>query len=172
MHLKIPSAKWRPFCPGEDEFNARETWLPPLYFRTVNVYRKKKLIKLMNPFDIPVVAPKGLDELFFLCDTFGFNSQVTGYPTNIYSTKIVRTYAVLTGYRPSLPSLLHIAWMCPLSLALHWRHNESDGFPGKSPASRLFTKQRVLMHGHQGWNVRHGLCHIYMRYVYIYMSCL
>ena len=26
-------------------------------------------------------------------------------------------------------------------------------------------KQRVLMHGHQGWNVRHGLCHIYMRYV-------
>ena len=36
-------------------------------------------------------------------------------------------------------------------------------------------KQRVLMHGHQGWNVRHGLCHIYMRYVYIwvvYSFCL
>ena len=33
-------------------------------------------------------------------------------------------------------------------------------------------KQRVLMHRHQGWNVRHGLCHIYMRYLYIYMSCL
>ena len=30
-------------------------------------------------------------------------------------------------------------------------------------------KQRVLMHGHQGWNVRHGLCHIYMRYVYIWV---
>ena len=30
------------------------------------------------------------------------------------------------------------------------------------------NKQRVLMHRHQGWNVRHGLCHIYMRYVYIY----
>ena len=25
------------------------------------------------------------------------------------------------------------------------------------------------MHGHQGWNFRHGLCHIYMRYVYIYV---
>ena len=25
-------------------------------------------------------------------------------------------------------------------------------------------KQRVLMHGHQVWNVRHGLCHIYVRY--------
>ena len=34
------------------------------------------------------------------------------------------------------------------------------------------NKQRVLMHTHQGWNVRHGLCHIYMRYLYIYMSCL
>ena len=31
-----------------------------------------------------------------------------------------------------------------------------------------YNKQRVLMHGYQGWNVRHGLCHIYMRYVYIY----
>ena len=30
------------------------------------------------------------------------------------------------------------------------------------------NKQGVLMHRHQGWNVRHGLCHTYMRYVYIY----
>ena len=30
-------------------------------------------------------------------------------------------------------------------------------------------KQRVLMHGHQGWNVRHGFCHIYIRYVYIWV---
>ena len=29
-------------------------------------------------------------------------------------------------------------------------------------------KQRVLMHRHQGLNVRHGLCHLYMRYLYIY----
>ena len=37
------------------------------------------------------------------------------------------------------------------------------------------NKQRVLMHGHHGWNVRHGLCHIYMIYVYIwvvYSFCL
>ena len=39
----------------------------------------------------------------------------------------------------------------------------------------ISNKQRVLMHGHQGWNVRHGLCHIYMIYVYIwvvYSFCL
>ena len=36
----------------------------------------------------------------------------------------------------------------------------------KSPY--VINKQRVLMHRHQGWNVRHGLCHIYMRYLYIY----
>ena len=34
--------------------------------------------------------------------------------------------------------------------------------------NQLRNKQRVLMHRHQGWNVRHGLCHIYMRYLYIY----
>ena len=33
-------------------------------------------------------------------------------------------------------------------------------------AKNMVDKQRVLMHGHQGWNIRHGLCHIYMRYVY------
>ena len=37
------------------------------------------------------------------------------------------------------------------------------------------NKQRVLMHGHQGWNVQHGLFHIYMIYVCIwvvYSFCL
>ena len=35
-------------------------------------------------------------------------------------------------------------------------------------------KQRVLMHGHQGWNVRHGLCHIYIWVVYslCFFCCL
>ena len=33
----------------------------------------------------------------------------------------------------------------------------------------ITNKQRVLMHGHQGWNVRHGLCHIYMICVYIWV---
>ena len=42
----------------------------------------------------------------------------------------------------------------------------------QSPTHPSSDKQRVLMHRHQGWNVRHGLCHIYMRYIYIYMSCL
>ena len=35
---------------------------------------------------------------------------------------------------------------------------------------QLTHKQRVLMLGHQGWNVGHGLCHIYMRYVYIWVG--
>ena len=51
----------------------------------------------------------------------------------------------------------------------HWTHCSL----GSSDIIRY--KQRVLMHGHQGWNVRHGLCHIYMIYVYIwvvYSFCL
>ena len=45
----------------------------------------------------------------------------------------------------------------------------------KMVATSILDKQRVLMHGHQGWNVRHSLCHIYMIYVYIwvvYSFCL
>ena len=46
-------------------------------------------------------------------------------------------------------------WGCQFGLLLNiWINNEN--------------KQRVLMHRHQGLNVRHGLCHIYMRYLYIY----
>ena len=39
--------------------------------------------------------------------------------------------------------------------------------------NKIADKQRVLMHRHQGWNVRHGLCHIYMIYVWVvYSFCL
>ena len=46
--------------------------------------------------------------------------------------------------------------------------SDGAGRGNLSRATKEHDKQRVLMHGHQGWNVRHGLCHIYMRYVYIY----
>ena len=57
-----------------------------------------------------------------------------------------------------------------------WRSgdNHMSGTPQQASSKHLH-KQRVLMHGHQGWNVRHGLCHIYMIYVYIwvvYSFCL
>ena len=55
---------------------------------------------------------------------------------------------------PFMLSLLAISKS--LQLCAHW-----------SNTARV-NKQRVLMHRHQGWNVRHGLCHIYMRYLYIY----
>ena len=56
----------------------------------------------------------------------------------------------------------HVYWMSmgpftnPISIYFRWPFNPS------------VDKQRVLMHRHQGLNVRHGLCHIYMRYLYIY----
>ena len=51
------------------------------------------------------------------------------------------------------------------------KKNDVGVLPRWAFCPTLPYKQRVLMHGHQGWNVRHGLCHIYMIYVYIYMSC-
>ena len=57
----------------------------------------------------------------------------------------------------------YISYFCKLTLP-------TDGWDVSwEIALTLTDKQRVLMHGHQGWNVRHGLCHIYMRYVYIYI---
>ena len=53
--------------------------------------------------------------------------------------------------------------------------SSSDTISRESLREHTGNKQRVLMHGHQGWNVRHGLCHIYMIYVYIwvvYSFCL
>ena len=59
-----------------------------------------------------------------------------------------------------------------LNVVTIWQQSSTlsnDTFPKRQ------NNQRVLMHGHQGWNVRHGLCHIYMIYVYIwvvYSLCL
>ena len=53
--------------------------------------------------------------------------------------------------------------------------NLTPGFNGLSKSTARGDKQRVLMHGHLGWNVWQGLCHIYMIYVYIwvvYSFCL
>ena len=55
------------------------------------------------------------------------------------------------------------------------RTHASVPLPPRHGGNTQHDKQRVLMHGHQGWNVRRGLCHIYMIYVYIwvvYSFCL
>ena len=56
------------------------------------------------------------------------------------------------------------------NVSIWWRHHGdlADWTLTCSDFFKLWNKQRVLMHRHQGWNVRHGLCHIYMRYLYIY----
>ena len=61
-------------------------------------------------------------------------------------------------------------------------HRVTGGFPSQRTSnvhlwcfldaspSKLFNKQRVLMHRHQGLNVRHGLCHIYIEiFIYIWV---
>ena len=69
---------------------------------------------------------------------------------------------------------------CISNITLLWAWDYDPLQPGEPRGRnrglhRFLDKQRVLMHGHQGWNVRHGLCHIYMIYVYIwvvYSFCL
>ena len=66
----------------------------------------------------------------------------------------------------------------PWQWGVHWMETQFLAIfllSKKGTATSMFNKQRVLMHGHQGWNVRHGLCHIYMIYVYtwvVYSFCL
>ena len=78
----------------------------------------------------------------------------------------------------SAPQLIKGIWMVAIATTmtssngnifrvtgLLWREFTGDRWIPLNKAN----KQRVLMHGHQGWNVRHGLCHIYMIYVYIWV---
>ena len=62
-------------------------------------------------------------------------------------------------FLPYLYIFCSLRWSLPIISQTH------------TPCSLPITedKQRVLMHGHQGWNVRHGLCHICMIYVYIWV---
>ena len=69
---------------------------------------------------------------------------------------------VLNLVRDTFWSIPEMSGLLP---SLHWR--ESRDYLDINGTTAM-NKQRVLMHRHQGWNVRHGLCHIYMRYLYIY----
>ena len=75
------------------------------------------------------------------------------------------------GFQASRYIIIIIIWHHIEYQSRSWRLEGSydNGVP------QMTYKQRVLMQGHQGWNVRHGLCHIYMIYVYIwvvYSFCL
>ena len=76
--------------------------------------------------------------------------------------------------------LVSIRWRIYAAMLLDTSYKVGCRYNSMTPVSGLYgnpytNKQRVLMHGHQGWNVRHGLCHIHMIYVYIwvvYSFCL
>ena len=61
------------------------------------------------------------------------------------------------------------------NVSIWWHHDgvkfcyNLDASKNHNERNDVSNKQRVLMHGHQWWNVRHGLCHIYMIYVYIWV---
>ena len=78
--------------------------------------------------------------------------------------------AVPPNNRPVMQSFdVFISWRgtgwCSCGVTVMEIFIQVDSIPGVQQTTH---KQRVLMHRHQGWNVRHGLCHIYMRYLYIY----
>ena len=80
-----------------------------------------------------------------------------GFPKNCKALTLSLLSVWKSGWTNSQFASKQMNWATTLT----WRHCND--------------KQRVLMRGHQGWNVRHGLCHIYMIYVYIwvvYSFCL
>ena len=107
-----------------------------------------------------------------------------------WSSKCVREYLVLRSLLRNRMSLLkkkislyNTVKFWPFYTPPHWltwwlRWELSivtRSYCMNQSALAVGYKQRVLMHEHQGWNVRHGLCHIYMIYVYIwvvYSFCL
>ena len=110
------------------------------------------------------------------------------YIGSILSMKMPRQEGVwnqsrlVPGYRYSLVSVC--SDVTPRSARASAKHLEKARGKGRKNIDEQMQliirttrryKQRVLMHGHQGWNVRHSLCHIYMIYVYIwvvYSFCL
>ena len=97
-----------------------------------------------------------------------------GIPAAFQTTVIVPLHS---PNRRQMPAGRAVQGDCEIlhSLSKHscGRWNETRGC--SCDGTHILHKQRVLVHGHQGWNVRHGLCHIYMIYVYIwvvYSLCL
>ena len=69
----------------------------------------------------------------------------------------------------NLESILVMTWHRQAVFQIQYGIFQVNSNEVKQDVLNHSDKQRVLMHGHQGWNVRHGLCHIYMIYVYIWV---
>ena len=78
-------------------------------------------------------------------------------------------YTMLYGRLYLDDTINHILFQYLVTRVSNNHHSEVLGIIPDYSFTLSWDKQRVLMHGHQGWNVRHGLCHIYMIYVYIWV---
>ena len=160
-------------CSFLSRLRLRFCWLPNLktfsnvaiFFCPIYIISKKKL--LFRRRFVPVLLFSNMHAM--PSDPFTFNDG----PRTILSTHMI-------------PHSLTIVYSTVYSDADQRKHQSSASLafvrgihrgPENTENVSIWwrNKQRVLMHGHQGWNVRHGLCHIYMIYVYIwvvYSFCL
>ena len=103
---------------------------------------------------------------YFMCNVGQHISKTSMATPQLFYIDVIQVLQrILLQFFKQIVSYFYILGVSPLK-----RENHQRWFPSQRP-----DKQRVLMHGHQGWNVRHGLCHIYMIYVYIwvvYSFCL
>ena len=154
MHLKTSSAKWRPFCPGGDELRMLSV------LTANNITGDNKAVTLMTfscPWSIQLSSLKPSDLQFISGDCQLWCQELYNTPTGLNPS------TGIPGHSKDLNTLNRTR---PSAGAKNQNYIDSH---------ILINKQRVLMHRHQGWNVRHGLCHIYMRYIYIwvvYSFCL
>ena len=108
---------------------------------------------------------KTILRLFYLHNGIFYTDKIT----SLYWIRALGCkWSVDSSQMVSNTRLLNLACWCPeQAIEQLVELPMSRGF-NIDVTSLTSDKQRVLMHRHQGWNVRHGLCHIYMRYIYIY----
>ena len=150
----------------------------------LNIGYKCKLVLHEEGF----ILPRCLKMTLNICFHNSSNNSARNGLTSIWSTSTVINKQDPNNYWPTLTTIYHAksqAMGCAIGVfaraylwnsghrslvqsRLLWFLDISYACAAPTYAPMYTDKQRVLMHRHQGLNVRHGLCHIYMRYLYIY----
>ena len=112
---------------------------------SMNIWTRKFVLCVLNIVYVSV-SWMGLNMLNEIISKLP-NAQCNQIDTDLFLERETRNWEidVILCHTPSVYIYIYIYILC-----------------------QCIYKQRVLMHRHQGLNVRHGLCHIYMRYLYIY----
>ena len=136
MHIKLSSAKWRPFCPGGDEYI-----LTDYFSKTVLNFFKRRLpcIVINDPVNRSIYFVWTAFHVVQLLQTVAVEEPKWARCRCRYS-KLLRMNGVFVRHRIALSTKYCKVFSTKLCITLQWHHNGRDCVSNHQPHHCLLNR--------------------------------